>query len=95
MYDDAADVDFFIGGILEKPVPGAIVGPTFQCIIGEQFVRKKFGDRFWYEVGGAFNSFTKGKYTMLLHKNPHKLTKIILFLLQINYKKFVKVLCPD
>ena len=38
-----------LGGISETPLPGAIVGPTFRCIIGDQFKRLQHGDRFYYD----------------------------------------------
>lgn len=43
------DIDLFAGGISERAAPGALVGPTFQCIIGYQFMLFKMGDRFFYE----------------------------------------------
>lgn len=37
------------GALLEGPVPGAIVGPTLQCMLQKQFALLRRSDRFWYE----------------------------------------------
>ena len=49
IYKHPDDVDLFVGGILEKHVGAATLGPTFACLIAEQFQRLRSGDRFWYE----------------------------------------------
>jgi len=49
-------------GLSEVSLPGAIVGETFANIIGEQFRRIKFGDRFWHETNNRVVRFTTGKF---------------------------------
>ena len=39
---------------------GAVVGPTFGCLLGQQFQILKLGDRFWYENNIPPSAFTKG-----------------------------------
>ena len=34
-----------VGGLAERPLSGAVVGPTFGCLLGQQFQILKKGDR--------------------------------------------------
>lgn len=55
------DIDFFVGGISERPVSGGLLGWTFLCVVGDQFARLKKGDRFFYDLGGQPGSFSEGE----------------------------------
>ncbi|XP_042207308.1 peroxidase-like [Homarus americanus] len=58
VYRHVDDIDLFPGGLAEKPVIRGLVGPTFACILGQQFLNLRRGDRFWFENGGLVSSFT-------------------------------------
>lgn len=62
LYRSVEDIDLFIAGISERSAKGALLGPTFQCIMADQFLRLKRGDRFFYDLGGQPHSFTIGEW---------------------------------
>jgi peroxidase len=50
--NDVNKVDLFIGGLAEDHQPGAMVGPTFDTIIAQQFTDLRDGDRLWFQNQG-------------------------------------------
>ena len=52
VYGSVDQVDLFVGGLAEDPAPGAMVGPTFQAIIADQFENLRDGDRLFFENQG-------------------------------------------
>ena len=56
LYKNPNDIDLFPAGISEILVRGKSVGPTFACLIRDQFARARDGDRFFYKKRGVFTS---------------------------------------
>jgi len=48
-YGSLNNIDLWVGGLAEDHAPGSSLGPTFQRIIIDQFMRLRDGDRLWYE----------------------------------------------
>lgn len=62
IYEKVEDVELAVAGLLETKVNGTLAGPTFLCILLEQFHRTRVGDRFFYENG---KGFTPSKYNYI------------------------------
>ena len=60
VYSNVGDIDPFVGGLAEMGPEDGLVGPTFGCIIGEQFQKLMKGDRFFFTHTAAGNQFEKG-----------------------------------
>ncbi|XP_068084351.1 uncharacterized protein [Anabrus simplex] len=59
IYGSLENVDLLAGGILETPERGALVGPTFACLLAYQFTKLRNSDRFWYENDLPPSSFNQ------------------------------------
>jgi len=64
-YNSVDDIDLFVGGLLESPISGGNLGPTFSCLIAENFATVKQNDRYFYELGGQPHSFNPGEMNSL------------------------------
>lgn len=52
------DIDLYVGGLMENPIPGGAIGPTFSCVLANQFKDLKDTDRFYFETGPFNSSFS-------------------------------------
>ncbi|XP_046420327.1 peroxidase-like [Neodiprion fabricii] len=73
LYETPDDVDLTVGGSLESHVNGALAGPTFVCILLEQFYRTRAGDRFWFESSDQDVAFTPEQLTEIRKSSISKL----------------------
>lgn len=48
VYGQVDRVDCWVGGLCERPVPEAMVGPMLHRVLSDQFLRLRDGDRFYY-----------------------------------------------
>lgn len=61
LYSSFEDVDLTVGASLEAHVEGTLAGPTFLCILTEQFYRTRVGDRYFFEHGDKETAFSRSK----------------------------------
>ncbi|CAL4059485.1 unnamed protein product, partial [Meganyctiphanes norvegica] len=59
LFHDVADVDIFSGVVSERPLDGALVGPTAACLLALQFKVLRQTDRHWYENDLPPSAFSK------------------------------------
>ena len=76
-----------MGGIVEERLPDALMGPTFACIIADQFKRLRDGDRFWFE------SFLTDSNTLFRYENDGIFNKMQLQ--QIKKASLARLFCDN
>ncbi|KOB76072.1 Oxidase/peroxidase [Operophtera brumata] len=73
LYDKVDDIDLLAGIMSENFIQGAYVGPTLYCIMTKQLQIFKYSDRFWYERGDQFHSFSLGQLHEIRKTNMARL----------------------
>ncbi|XP_045777812.1 peroxidase isoform X1 [Maniola jurtina] len=62
IYRSVDDIDLYTGALAEEP-RGRLLGPTLTCMVADQFLRLKVGDRFWYETSDEIVGFSLEQLT--------------------------------
>jgi len=77
-YGSVNNIDLWVGGLAESHLPGSSLGPTFQRIIADQFMRLRDGDRLYYEnqLRGPELGQARGAHLSDLIKRNSSLTHI-------------------
>ncbi|XP_045119101.1 peroxidase-like [Portunus trituberculatus] len=68
VYRHVDEIDLYTGGLAERPIEDGLVGPTFACILADQFLRLKKGDRYWYETKEGPQAFSEDQLAEI-HKS--------------------------
>ncbi len=89
VYESVDDVDLYIGGVTEKPLPNAELGPTFAGIFALQFLNLKRTDRFFY----THNIDKPTGFSSSINKHKRMILSILLFSLFYDKKKLIWTLC--
>ncbi|CAL8088900.1 unnamed protein product [Orchesella dallaii] len=84
IYEKIEDVDLIIGMLSETPIRGGRVGPTLGCLLADQFLRFRKGDRYWYEGDMSVHHFTeeqlkairKTSLARIICDNIHEISEI-------------------
>ena len=50
VYSHVDDVDLYLGGLLEKPMAGSLLGQTFSCIIADQVKKTKKNENSYFSI---------------------------------------------
>lgn len=96
MYGSVDEIDLYIGGVSERPMKDALVGPTFVCIIGDQFSRLRRGDRFFYEERGHPSSFDQGILNNKLDtRHIIKQNFVLVQLQELRKSSLARILCDN
>ena len=67
VYESVYDIDLFIGGVTEYPMPDAALGPTFANIFAYQFSNLRRTDRFFYNFNiNQPTGFSSGNSSLIL-----------------------------
>ncbi|XP_026811700.1 chorion peroxidase isoform X4 [Rhopalosiphum maidis] len=94
LYKSIDDLDLYTGLLSEKPLEGSILGPTITCLLADQFLRVKSGDRYWYETNEkpqAFNEdqlseIRKTTFAAIICDNSDEIESIQLHVMHSNRK---------
>lgn len=73
LYAHPDDIDLWSGGISERKLPGALIGPTFACIVARNFANIRRGDRFWFENSGFPSAFTPEQLNQIKKSTQSKI----------------------
>ncbi|XP_063974115.1 peroxidase-like isoform X2 [Diachasmimorpha longicaudata] len=65
LYNHPHDVDLIVGGMVERPADDSILGPTFRCLLAEQFARTRWTDRYFYDSMAQPHPFTNEQLTQI------------------------------
>ncbi|KAF7287487.1 hypothetical protein GWI33_001451 [Rhynchophorus ferrugineus] len=103
VYRDVKDIDLYTGALSEKPINGTVLGPTLTCLILDQFIRIKIGDRFWYENPEQLHGFSidqlneirKTSLAGIICDNTDNLSIIAPFVMLADGKSNIKKPCAD
>jgi peroxidase len=68
VYESVYDIDLFIGGVTEYPMPDAVLGPTFANIFAYQFSNLRLSDRFFYNFIDQPTGFHSGSSSLILSR---------------------------